>query len=273
MGGPIWRKHGKKFAMTANHPYHAELHRRHHARRKAHFTTGQLEHTAMDVSMTTADASTQTDKSGRHREAQMIPGLVPGKVYGFPNSIITTMRYSGTFNLTSTAGSLSTNVFAANGIFDPDITGGGHQPLYRDQYTVLYDQYVVLGAKITLHACNTTSVSGVILGLTGDDDSTLSSNSDTRREQNNSISTLLGPATGGHSTAVLTQTFEPLTDFGVDAKDDGSSATNVGSNPSELWCWGAWATSVDGASTNVVNCMVMIEYTVKFSELTTPTQS
>lgn len=42
--------------------------------------------------------------------------------------------------------------FRANGCFDPDVTGTGHQPRGFDQYGQLYDRYVVTSSKITVNA-------------------------------------------------------------------------------------------------------------------------
>lgn len=41
-----------------------------------------------------------------------------------------------------------TQVFSANGLYDPDITGIGHQPRGYDQVISCYDHYVVTRAKI-----------------------------------------------------------------------------------------------------------------------------
>lgn len=43
-------------------------------------------------------------------------------------------------------------IFSQNSIYDPDITGTGHQPRGRDQYTALYENYLVHGCtyKFTL---------------------------------------------------------------------------------------------------------------------------
>jgi hypothetical protein len=77
----------------------------------------------------------------------------------------------------------------------------------------------------------------------------------------------------GAPPVILTQTFEPLADFGVDAKDDGASATAVGANPSELWCYKVWAFPADGVTLSHCYVKVEIDYTVKFSELQTPIQN
>lgn len=208
-------------------------------------------------------------KKRRLQEAQMIPG-VDGKLqFGFPNSIITTIRYADVLTLVSTTGGMGINVFAANGTFDPDITNVGHQPMYRDTYASIYDQYVVLGSRITARFGARGAVNWLI-GIVGDDDSSISSTASTKMEQNNSHYEMLGGM--GSQPKTITMTFDPLSKFGVDAKDDGSSQTAIGSNPTELWCFGVYAHTLD-ASTATLDLLVDIEYTVKFSELVTPTQS
>ncbi len=54
-------------------------------------------------------------------------------------------------NLSLTApntGAVVSYVFSANGMFDPDITGTGHQPIGFDQMMALYEQYTVTRSVI-----------------------------------------------------------------------------------------------------------------------------
>jgi hypothetical protein len=62
------------------------------------------------------------------------------------------LRYADTFSLTSTTGAVASYVFSANGLYDPNITGTGHQPMGFDQMMVSYDHYTVLGARIRINA-------------------------------------------------------------------------------------------------------------------------
>lgn len=213
--------------------------------------------------------SRKATKMKKH-EARLIPGL-SRSVCGFPNSIITKLRYCTFLDLTAASGTVSGNLFAANGIFDPDITGVGHQPLYRDNYASLYDQYAVIGSKITVEFTSASATLGQYVGITGDDDSTTSNNLETLMEQNNTTCCMVGAA--GSPTVTLVATFDPLSAFGVDVKDDGASQTAVGSNPTELWCWKVWALPADAATVVPCYIRVQIEYTVKFAELQTPIQN
>jgi hypothetical protein len=50
--------------------------------------------------------------------------------------------------LASTLGVPGSYIFSANGAFDPNITGTGHQPIGFDQMMSFYDQYTVQAASI-----------------------------------------------------------------------------------------------------------------------------
>lgn len=67
-----------------------------------------------------------------------------------PDRKVVRMRYyfENTLDISSV---FKQHVYHANGIFDPDVTGVGHQPRGHDQYAVLYNDYVVLGSKITIN--------------------------------------------------------------------------------------------------------------------------
>jgi hypothetical protein len=215
-----------------------------------------------------ADVVMTKKSNGKRKlhEAHLIPGLQEGRIYGFPNTIITKLRYCDSFTVTSTTGAIGFNTFNANSIFDPDATGIGHQPMFRDNYASIYDQYVVIGSKITVHFAAQTAQNWAV-GICGDDDSAFSPTLSVKMESNNSVYTVLNGTGSGART--LTMTFEPNEDFGVDAKSDGSSQTTMGSNPSELWCFGVWGHLIDASLTGKLDFTVEIEYTVKCSELIT----
>jgi len=57
-------------------------------------------------------------------------------------------------SLTGTAGVPASRVYTANGVFDPDVTGTGHQVIGFDQIMVAYNHYTVIRSKITVTFLN-----------------------------------------------------------------------------------------------------------------------
>lgn len=70
---------------------------------------------------------------------------------GFPTKMMVRLKYVETFSLDPGIGGLATQVFRANSLFDPNLTGIGHQPSNYDKVAGIYDRYTVLGAKITVY--------------------------------------------------------------------------------------------------------------------------
>jgi hypothetical protein len=67
------------------------------------------------------------------------------------------MRYTEYLELDPTnAGAIEIHQFRANSIYDPNLTGAGHQPLGHDQWQTFYDRYTVIGSKINIMAMSKT---------------------------------------------------------------------------------------------------------------------
>jgi len=65
-----------------------------------------------------------------------------------------TLRYGERVSYSGIAGSSAFYTFSANGMYDPNITGTGHQPRGFDQLMALYDHYIVKTATIEVWAQN-----------------------------------------------------------------------------------------------------------------------
>ncbi len=71
--------------------------------------------------------------------------------YGMPQQHIAKLRYSDRFPGTTPAFSVPQRfLFVANGMYDPDATGIGHQPRGFDELMAFYSHYTVSQAKITV---------------------------------------------------------------------------------------------------------------------------
>jgi len=67
----------------------------------------------------------------------------------FPIKLKARLRYSEAITLTTgAAGIAAVNQFRLNGLYDPNLTGTGHQPLGYDQITPLYNKYKVNACRL-----------------------------------------------------------------------------------------------------------------------------
>lgn len=66
------------------------------------------------------------------------------------------------------AGATAIQVMSLNGLYDPDITNVGHQPMGFDQMNGLYNDYVVYAAsyEVTIASTDTTATNSTIAGVT-----------------------------------------------------------------------------------------------------------
>jgi len=83
-------------------------------------------------------------------------------VTGFPEMLQTRLRYNFfRAYYTATNGGQDVYQYKINSMYDPDMTGSGHQPMYRDQLYAIYKYAVVLGCRYTIEM-STTSITGII---------------------------------------------------------------------------------------------------------------
>lgn len=81
---------------------------------------------------------------------------------------IVTMRYY--MKKTMLANTILDNLqLRANGLTDPEVALGGHQPRGFDQYMALYKRYVVMGSKITVLAWKRANSEAALVGVRVDD--------------------------------------------------------------------------------------------------------
>ena len=62
------------------------------------------------------------------------------------------MRYTELLQLADAVTGLAYNVYNANGIWDPNFSATGHQPMGYDQWSTLYKTYRVKSARLKLSA-------------------------------------------------------------------------------------------------------------------------
>jgi len=186
---------------------------------------------------------------------------------GFPKKIVMTHTYfDGILLQTGATGGLITQQFTCNGMYDPDVTGSGHQPLYYDQMTALYNHYTVVGSKITLRVCSSSSTAiPCTFGVYINDDSTVTPTYLGITEQSLSTHTVVPP--GGNETKVVSQPWSAKKTFGgaVLANDDLQGT--VTTNPTELQIYTVFAHCPNMVAQATLYVDVTIEYIAVWDEL------
>lgn len=111
-------------------------------------------------------ATTQTDaRMGAQEAGEGLKVTIPRAIpHGYNNNYTVRLTYADTFRQDVTCaiagGNSKFQIFRANSIFDPDYSGGGHQPLFRDMWASMYDHYCVLACHYTIRVWN-AGVEGV----------------------------------------------------------------------------------------------------------------
>jgi len=68
-------------------------------------------------------------------------------------------------SVTAAAGAPNTRFFSANDVFDPDVSGAGHQPIGYDQMMLFYEHFAVFSSHITIRAVGLTSGDLACIGV------------------------------------------------------------------------------------------------------------
>ncbi len=198
---------------------------------------------------------------------------------GFPKDKMVKLRYAQEFNINPGIGSFGFHYFRCNSMFDPDLTGTGHQPLYYDQYIAAYDHYTVHGAKIKVtyvHSGSAPQTPGY-MGIFVDDNATPSYASAgevlERGQKTSDWTTTAGNSSGNRNMPSVTLNFDAKKFFGVKSLDGAQFRVNWNANPTENANFCCWLASIGGNDPAIAYFMVEIEYYALLSEKTYVGQS
>lgn len=212
----------------------------------------------------TTAMGTRPTKKKRSPYARLNKAMI-GK--GFPEKIATTLRYYDYKTPSASATTLAGYHFKANGIYDPDTTGIGHQPLGFDQYTPIYNHWVVIGARLkatfTYRDDVGDTVHPIMVGIYDDDDGTnaLTYSSvveGTDRRKYNYLTT-------NNDRVDVYSRWRSVKTFGNAPLSDPSQRGSTTADPSETHQWYVWYYN-QGNTANTINVSVDIEYSVVFFE-------
>lgn len=220
-----------------------------------------------------ADYQSLPKKSRKMYERRAKPNVVRFQSLGsarfkakapFAEKTKATLRYVEDFNLDPATGALAKQNFSANGCFDPNITGIGHQPYGFDTYMSIYNHYRVLRSRIAVTfapVSNAAPTGNMVVSIGIKDDTTTESNMLTARETKDVNFLPLG----SYEIKTVRQAWKATDVF--NGNHDSMSGTDS-ANPTEQSYYNVCASHMvstqDGGS---VFCMAVIEYDVEFYEL------
>ena len=211
------------------------------------------------------------NKKGRKKRKTRVRKSIPD---AFPNTFTTSLKYVEVVEIDCEGlGAPKKYEFRANSIYDPNLTGVGHQPIGRDQFSALYDHYTVIGSKLkaTFYPKGdyAQNVSMFLGGMTTDTTNTFTSVSE-MLEQSGARGNILTKL-GTKASVVRNLKYSPRKMFKIGKGSIIGNAritTQVGTNPTEDAIFQLFAVQPDGSSVDPIpiKVLVEIEYIVVFSE-------
>jgi len=216
--------------------------------------------------------SVQPKKKQRSTAVTRIPrfvGLSQTKT-GMPGMLKMTHRYTEATRLTTTAGGIQEYIFSANGMYDPNITGAGHQPMFFDQISALYLHYTVLRSKITCQFIPVVASAGcqsIRVAMT------LQPTTSGASVMNGAIE---NPRSSWVTISHLSNTYGPQNRlslswdakkiFGANALDDPNLAGTASSNPTEQSYFVFQFQDLASAGIASMDCSWTVEYEAQWDE-------
>lgn len=208
-------------------------------------------------------------RARKYRRRAGIPFGTPDQKYK-----VVRLRYCDLLTLdVAAAGGIVSDLFRANGPYDPYQPVGGHQPMGWDQMAAIYNHYVVLGAKIKCVFTPRTSDTGaaVIAGIDVVDDATFTTATRTTLLEQKKARYLAANTSNSTRPVVITKKFSTKKFFNIkDVKDNvtrlGAPTSNL---PTEEAFFRIFMMSADATAAhdpNPYDVFVTLDYIILFGE-------
>lgn len=220
-------------------------------------------------------------KTRRYKKRMGRPSYTRIKGLSANDGLKVKLVYSQLVVFTSTAGAVQQQTYRGNSLFDPDVGAAAGQPYYMDQYSLLYQGYIVSGSSIRVEFWNQPDATVAAASLVG--------------EMTVVPTTDLTGFTGANQTLMQEQKYASTTrgqlfvrprvikKYMSTAKVVGLSPTTiqgdpnfraaVTGNPTSQWYWQVGYNSMDATNTTSVIARVRIVYYVKFFNRQVPALS
>ena len=215
---------------------------------------------------TPAKGAKRTKYAPKPKSRSKYPPIVSFKKQPFPAQLWATLRYKATIAVTLSGG-IYTHLFRCNGLYDPDHTGTGHQPLYFDQLMGIYNHYTVAASTVRASFTSASSPIGTF-SIYIDDDT--SASGDNGGERPGGVSVM---SNNEASVPTLWKKWSAKDTFGPMWRGQDDLVGTSSTDPTELsfFVIGWQSAGYTGGETCALD--VLIEYTAVFDELKTVAQS
>lgn len=211
-----------------------------------------------------------TDRLGMPRGSDY---TVHVNAIGFPDRYRCYLKYSEmSVNFTGSA-TPAAQVYRSS-LFDPNLTGVGHQPQYFDQLAAVYGRYCVLGMQAIVEVSNNSSTIPAF-GVISFADLDISAQSvESLSEWKYTKKFPIGTANGRGSFTISTPFVETAKIMGQPkVETDSNLYASVLATPTDPWYVIIKMAADDGTSTINVYCKITIVFDVIFKEVSTPGES
>jgi len=184
------------------------------------------------------------------------------------------VQYAENFtSVSSGAGTAGAYVFSANGLFDPNITGTGHQPMGFDQMMIFFNHYTVTRSRCRIQCVSTTAAQPTVALTVSGTSTPLTTPSQIMEVGRVTLLWLTGSGVanshGALQAACNLRTFQGLNNTIDDPDMRGDSA----SNPAEQVYYIFYVWNPIDSTTVSASIQVLIEYDTLFHEPRSPSQS
>lgn len=186
-----------------------------------------------------------------------------------PKKRLVRLKYCELISLNPGVATLAYHNFSCNGMYDPNVTSTGHQPIGFDQHMAWFDHYTVIASKITIMGQAEDTTSEMLVGIFKNDDTTfLPTTAQHACELPDSKYKLVAEKDNGEGTTWrLTSKFNAKKDLSISKPlSEKDLAGTSGANPDEQTFWTIWAGPVGSADLASVNVWVHIEYIAVLTE-------
>jgi len=182
---------------------------------------------------------------------------------------VSRLLYNDNISISPTGQASTAYVMSANGMYDPNLSGGGHQPMGFDQLMALYEHYTVRQGKITVNFTNESATECGFVGIALFPSDSVETSYYKLVENGLLTRSFIAPRNGDPKSAC-----QLTTPFNI-GKINGRPGNITGddlyrgdsaSNPTEQTYLHVFAYNPANVNTMAVRCDILIEFEAVFTE-------